>query len=180
MEVADGNGGKAQTQFEVTVHQLTGPPVIALDPQPQTVLSGSTVTLRVVATGPSPLSYRWQRNGGDILGANASTLVFPSIQRGNTGDYRVIVSNSGGSATSASAHVQVYDAARIISLSRSGNVVQLSFNTTLGQRYTIEYRDSLNSGAWTTLEAVDGTGSALTRSDSTASGATRFYRLRVD
>src|SRR6185436_687482 len=98
--VVDGNGGKAQTQFELTVHQLTGLPTIALDPQPQTVFSGSTVSLRVVATGPAPLSYRWQRNGGDIVGANGPVLTFPSIQRGHAGDYRVIVSNGSGSVTS--------------------------------------------------------------------------------
>lgn len=82
-------------------------PQISLDPQNQTVPLGSNAIFSVTATGAAPLSYQWQVNGGDLLSATSSSLSIASCQSSNTGNYRVIVSNSGGSVTSAVALLTV-------------------------------------------------------------------------
>ena len=57
-------------------------------------------TLSVTASGSTPLTYQWRKDGVNILGATSSALV------ANTpGSYSVVVSNSAGSVTSASAVV---------------------------------------------------------------------------
>ena len=52
------------------------------------------------ATGPGVLQYRWQLNGADVPGGVASTLSIGGARAANAGEYRLIVSNGGGSATS--------------------------------------------------------------------------------
>ena len=81
--------------------QLTGTrnfiaPSIITQPQSQTVIAGSTVTLSVAAAGTSPLAYQWRRNGVDLAGANGSALSFPYALPELAGNYAVLVSNPGG------------------------------------------------------------------------------------
>lgn len=75
-------------------------PAITTQPLSQTLPSGGSATLTVVASGSSPLSYQWQRGGVAIDGAISATLVTTS-----TGSYTVTVSNSAGSVTSSAAVV---------------------------------------------------------------------------
>jgi len=78
-------------------------PVITTQPQGQTVNQGITVTFTVVATGGAPLSYQWRKDGVTIPNANASSLVLTGAQPGDSGTYSVVVTNPGGSVTSAGA-----------------------------------------------------------------------------
>src|SRR5205814_9191228 len=73
----------------------------------RTVPFGSNAMFSVTATSADPLNYQWQFNGGNLLSANNSTLTIASCQSSNAGNYRVIVSNSGGSVTSAVATLTV-------------------------------------------------------------------------
>lgn len=180
VEVSDPHGGKAETTFELLVNPTNGVPVIVVNPQGQRVNLGQTVTLRVAAIGPGPLGYQWQRNGTTLPGQTAVTLSFPSIQASDSGIYRAVVSNSEGSTTSAEANLEVYAAARIISITHSGASAELVFESALGQRYTVESRPSLGAGTWTPLQTLDGTGSPITFTDTGAAPGTRFYRLRIE
>src|SRR5439155_4729664 len=63
LHVQDGDGAIAERSFEVLVDQTNGPPEIAVDPVGGTFAAGIPLQLRVIATGPGPLKYRWQRNG---------------------------------------------------------------------------------------------------------------------
>ena len=74
------------------------PPYITAQPQNTNVTLGATVTLQVSATGSPPLSYQWQLYGNALGGQTNSSLVLTNVQAG--GDYRVLVSNLYGSATS--------------------------------------------------------------------------------
>ena len=87
--------------------QILAAPSIVASPVSQTVGPGSTVTFDVTANGTQPLSYQWQKAGSDIPGANAPTFTIASAQTTDEGDYRVIVSNQGGSATSSAATLTV-------------------------------------------------------------------------
>ena len=64
---------------------------------------------RVSATGTAPLRYQWQRNGVDIPGATASTLHARRARTlaDNGAQFRVVVTNASGSATSNAATLTV-------------------------------------------------------------------------
>ena len=83
-----------------TVNAALVAPSITTQPASQTISSGQTATLTVVATGTSPLSYQWyQGNSGNTatpVGANSSSHTTPSLTA--TTSYWVRVSNSAGIA----------------------------------------------------------------------------------
>ena len=84
-------------------------PLITSQPQSQSIVSGQTATLSVIASGTAPLSYRWyQGNAGEGLtpvGANASTFTTPPLE--STTSYWVWVFNECGSTFSATATISV-------------------------------------------------------------------------
>src|SRR5262249_16405603 len=53
----------------------------------------------------SHLNYVWQKGTTPVSGGTNATLTFASLKASDNGDYRVIVSNSAGSVTSAVATV---------------------------------------------------------------------------
>ena len=57
------------------------PPTIVRQPQSQTVIVGSDLTLTVEATGTPPLSYRWRRNGFAITNSSGPVLVPRMVTR---------------------------------------------------------------------------------------------------
>src|SRR5579864_975650 len=86
-------------------------PGFAIQPASQTVTAGQPATFSVTATGTAPFTYRWQKNNADISGAISSTYTTPATVSGDNGaTFRVIVTNSAGSATSASATLTVSSA----------------------------------------------------------------------
>jgi hypothetical protein len=83
-------------------------PTIAAQPLAQTVLTGQTATFSVLAAGNPAPTYQWRRNGQDIAGANAASYTTPTVTVADSGAaYTVVVSNSVGSVTSASAVLTV-------------------------------------------------------------------------
>ncbi len=84
------------------------PPTIAQQPLPAVELyQGRPANFSVVAAGLPPFSYEWRANGvplvngGRISGATNATLTVSSTQPSDATTYDVIVSNNGGSVTSA-------------------------------------------------------------------------------
>src|SRR6267378_4917135 len=82
---------------------------ITTQPVSQSVTIGQTATFSVTATsGTLPLNYQWQKNGANIAGATLSTYMTPAtLALDNGATFDVIVSNSAGSVTSASATLTV-------------------------------------------------------------------------
>jgi hypothetical protein len=79
----------------------TAAPAITQQPTSQTVTAGQTATFSVMATGAAPLSYQWFMNG-TAAGTNSSTFSIAQTTTVQNGAHiYVIVSNAGGSATSA-------------------------------------------------------------------------------
>ncbi|HXJ61850.1 MAG TPA: LamG-like jellyroll fold domain-containing protein, partial [Verrucomicrobiae bacterium] len=83
------------------------PPEIVSNPIGQTVVEGTALALEVVASGSPPLFYQWFADQAAITEGTNSVLAFDSIALNQSGDYRVVVSNSVGSVTSAVARVVV-------------------------------------------------------------------------
>jgi len=72
------------------------------------VAAGQSATFAVIATGQPPLAYRWQKNGTTIAGATSSSYATPATTTAdNVSMFQVVISNSGGSVTSASATLTV-------------------------------------------------------------------------
>jgi hypothetical protein len=162
------------------VNQTSGPPVIALQPTNQSVIMGSDVMLRVVATGPGPLSHQWRRGGVDMPGQTNSILQLPHVQMEESGEYSVRITNAEGSVLSNPARLRVF-VLPVLRISRSGDTVRISFHTTIGQSHILEYKDSLPDAAWTSIgSAIQGTDEDVTISESMSGRATRFYRVRVE
>ena len=86
----------------------TLPPAVTTQPQSRFVSLGGIATFGVVSGGTAPFTYLWQKNGTNIPGATAPNLVINPAQTPDIGDYRVIVSNSAGSATSQVARLNVF------------------------------------------------------------------------
>ncbi len=83
-------------------------PSITSQPQGQTVNAGQTATFSVSATGTPAPAYQWQKNSANIPGATSSSYTTPVTTSGDNGSaYRVVVSNSASSVTSASATLTV-------------------------------------------------------------------------
>jgi len=89
--------------------QYSGPtaPYIVEQPNNTTVIEGNSATFRVVPGGPG-LTYQWQKDNVDIPGANGLSYTFNSAQLiDNNSTFRVVVHNSFGDVTSASATLTV-------------------------------------------------------------------------
>ena len=92
---------------------VTYPPNIVLQPTNQTVAAGDTARFSVVASGTSPLNYRWQKNnvnlsdGGHYSGSATPALVITNPDNNDEASYRCVVSNSAGSRTTSDALLTV-------------------------------------------------------------------------
>ena len=84
-----------------TVAIVAIPPTILTPPASQTVWAGRDASFAVTAFGTEPLSYQWRHDGVDISGATSATYNLPGVQPNQAGSYTVVVSNYGGSVTSA-------------------------------------------------------------------------------
>jgi hypothetical protein len=92
-------------------------PVITVQPRGTTVSPTATASFDVTASGTAPLSFLWQKgtngvyinlsNGGSISGQGTTNLLVNNAAMSDAADYRVIVSNAAGSATSAVATLTV-------------------------------------------------------------------------
>ena len=68
---------------------------------------GSAASFTVVASGASPLTYDWKKDGTSISGATNATYTIASAASTAAGSYTVVVSNSAGSVTSTAASLTV-------------------------------------------------------------------------
>ncbi|MEI8040046.1 MAG: immunoglobulin domain-containing protein [Verrucomicrobiota bacterium] len=73
----------------------------------QTVLAGNSANLAVTASGATPLAYQWYKDTTLLSGKTDSALFFASAQGADSGSYKVVVTNSLGSATSSVAVLTV-------------------------------------------------------------------------
>jgi chitodextrinase len=104
---AAGNLSARSASVNVTTLTTELPPVITTQPQSlTTVASGASFTLSVIATGTG-LTYQWKKDGNAISGATSATYTVASMSAGNAGAYTVVVTNSLGSVTSATANVSL-------------------------------------------------------------------------
>jgi glucose/arabinose dehydrogenase len=119
--VSNGYGSTTSTVATLTV---TTAPLITTQPQSVVAVQGATASFRVTATGTSPLTYQWRRNGVNINGATAASYTVSAVTTANAGNYSVVVSNEYGSATSNTATLTVTTVPVITAQPQSITVVQ--------------------------------------------------------
>jgi hypothetical protein len=83
------------------------PPLITSQPTNQTVVIGGTATFSVQAVGTQLLTYLWNFDGTNILGATNTSLTLTNVQLASAGNYSVAVTNAYGSAISSNALLTV-------------------------------------------------------------------------
>ena len=115
----------AATAAVVASHAVsTGAVYVARDPASVTAEIGTTATFSVVAAGVMPITYQWQKDGGDLPGANGSILNLAGVAAGDAGVYRCVLSNAqGGPVTSAGAVLTVNYNPIVITEHPQGSVV---------------------------------------------------------
>ena len=79
-------------------------PLILDEPVDQYAIAGATVTFSAYGEGVGGVSYQWQFNSMNIMGATGSSLVLTNVQSTDEGSYQVIISNGAGSVTSDTAN----------------------------------------------------------------------------
>src|SRR6195256_4116849 len=107
-------------------------PTITTQPSNQAVGIGQIATFAVAAAGTPPLGYQWQKNNANIAGATLSTYTTPATAASDNGaTFGVIVTNSAGSVTSASATLTV-NGSSVITITTQ----PVSQSVTIGQTAT--------------------------------------------
>jgi len=92
----------------LTVNAAPVAPSITSQPLSQTVTAGVTASFSVAATGTAPLGYQWQKNGANLAGATTASYTTPATTASDSGStFRVLVSNTAGTVTSAAASLTV-------------------------------------------------------------------------
>jgi hypothetical protein len=96
--------------YAVGLTNIAAPTVAAYvvaDPVPASAYAGRTSTFSVDADGTTPLAYQWYRGTTPMPGATSDILTFTCAYADNGANYKVVVTNLYGSATSAPAALTV-------------------------------------------------------------------------
>jgi hypothetical protein len=103
---------------------VVSPITIARQPSSVTIPAGGSLSLSVSATSAAPLSFQWYKNETLLSGGTAATFAVGTALVGDSGTYKVVVSNSGAAVSSANANVLVSDSEMLV-LRQPSNVALL-------------------------------------------------------
>jgi hypothetical protein len=106
-DISFANDYDATVSLYQNVISFGGLPVITSQPTNQTVAMGDTAIFSVMATGSLPLSYQWNFNGTNIIGATNSSLILTNVQLSQAGNYAVLLTNVFGPTLSSNAMLTV-------------------------------------------------------------------------
>jgi len=178
--VVDGvNGarGTARLNYSLTVINPPPPaPVITRQPASQTLAIGNLAALDVVASGASPLSFQWFRNGNPMASQTNATLNL-SGQPSSAGTYYVTVTNISGMTSSASATVKVISRPTI-NFSADSHTASMAFPATRGFQYRVEYCGHLQTnGRYLFTNVLTDAAGMIWITDTTDAANIQFYRL---
>ncbi|HJQ26314.1 MAG TPA: PQQ-dependent sugar dehydrogenase [Blastocatellia bacterium] len=152
----------ANTLATLTVNVASsGCVAITQQPSSQIIAVGQAATFSVGAAGDAPLAYQWQRNGVNIPGATtASYTIAAAAASDNGAQFRCVVSNPYGSATSNGATLTV---TAVITLASSPTGLRLMLDS---QTQSAPFSIISQLGALHTLGVV---------SQQTLNGITYFF-----
>jgi hypothetical protein len=156
-------------------------PIVYVQPTNAVAVRGAVATLKASAFGIAPLAYQWFFNSDPIAGEIGSSLSLTNVQPNQSGSYSVVVTNLNGAATSSVVQllIVVPPTIQLTGLGSSAGDLTISFSSTVGLSYTLEYKNSLTDPDWMPiLPPISGTGMPLSLIDTNAAGLpARFYRI---
>jgi hypothetical protein len=139
----------------------------------------------VVADGA--MSYQWQFNGTNLVddarvtGSQSSLLSIENARMSDAGNYRIIITNFGGTNVSSTSLVVIAQPPTLQSAAAnqaSGTFI-IDWKAPPGQLCQVQYQTNLSESAWINLGLeVNVTNGTVRATDSVASSQ-RFYRLVV-
>ena len=103
-------------------------PAIQNQPISREVPASYNLNLIVSALGALPMSYQWQHAGTNLPHATNALLMLFNLQEVNGGDYRAIVTNAYGSATSQVATLTIKPTPPLLLQQPQGQVVAFGSN----------------------------------------------------
>jgi len=113
-----GNNSSRCIVFAVSGNSGIVAPIISVQPSDGKIYSTNSATFSVALQNSDGATFQWQKsvsgqfvsltNGSSISGATSSTLNLSSVTLADDTDYRVVVSNAGGTATSTTAHLYIF------------------------------------------------------------------------
>lgn len=95
------------TSTVATVQIAVPPPTLVRQPVSQTIPVGRALLLMAMAEGAGPLTFEWWKDDSPYFGVNDPELRIGAGSLSDSGDYRLVVRNPGGSVTSVVATVRV-------------------------------------------------------------------------
>lgn len=159
------------------------PPEIRVQPQGQTVLTGTEVSLTVEASGLGSLSYQWFKGVAPVAGATNAAFALGKTLPANNGNYSVQVSNGESLSLSQTATLKVIDAwLKPAATVRNGGIFgdrfPIEVRAPAGTAFQIQYAPEFS--AWTTVAESVGTGLPVELSVPVgAAEQSGFFRLLV-
>ncbi|MGC8862181.1 MAG: phosphodiester glycosidase family protein [Armatimonadota bacterium] len=161
---------------ETLLTPVASAPTITQHPAPvQSCVTGSAV-FTVGARGTWPMQYQWQKNqqnlsnGGRFSGVDTDTLTISSLEAGDAGNYRCIVTNAYGNATSNEAALTVGPG-----MSVSIGPPNVPYTRTGPVRYTVTYTNASSITLTGSDVIVHKTGTADTNPWVTGEDSTTRY-----
>ena len=112
-------------------------------------------------------------------GQTNAALTLGNLQPPDFTDYTVLVTNTDGSVLGGPAHLTLAVQPAISAPGFAAGDFTLTFPTELGPAYIVEYKDDLADTSWQALGLWAGTGLPLTVTNTSATNAMRFYRIRM-
>jgi uncharacterized delta-60 repeat protein len=174
-----GSGtGSDYVSLKYAIGNGAGAPAITTPPRDQSATVGSTVILRVDASGAASLRYQWRRNGVPIAGETNATLQIHGVTFAHAGRYSVVVYNDLDCTISADAVLTVV-AAQFVECTRierrNDGAIRLIIAGPPSYYYRIEATADFLS--WETLDTIYNSTGVVEYTDPNGSLPRRFYRI---
>lgn len=90
------------------------PPTVVTQPNSRSAIEGATATLSGAGSGTLPLFYRWLFNGASLPSATNAVLTLTGVGPDQVGDYRLVIGNLAGYATSQVATLTLTPSAPLV------------------------------------------------------------------
>jgi hypothetical protein len=122
--------GTKVVSYTLTAEFSPLPPVITSQPRDVIARGGESVRFAVEAKGES-LQYQWFKDAVSMNGHRDPSLLIPNAEPKDSGGYRVVVSNAGGSITSRVASLTLESAGPIITRQPQDMIKRIGESATL-------------------------------------------------